>query len=160
MKRKSILLISGALLLGIIGFSAPGFAGVNFNIGINLPLPALVVPAQPPVVLIPGTYAYYVPNVDVDILFYHGGWYRPYDGRWYRGRSFNGPWVYLAPARVPHVLMDLPPHYRERYRRDRRIPYGQLTRNWRRWERERYWDRGDDEPRGGMGHMGGMGRRW
>lgn len=55
------------------------------------PLPPLVVPVPPPVFLIPGTYAYFAPDVDVDLIFFGGFWYRPYGGRWYRASYYNGP---------------------------------------------------------------------
>jgi hypothetical protein len=105
------------------------------------PPPAYAIEAPPPVVPIPGTYVYYVPDIGADILFYHGHWYRPYAGRWYRAGTYKGPWGYLAPRMVPGAIRGLPPDYR------RGIPPGyrpvhhvDLQRNWQRWERERYWD--------------------
>jgi hypothetical protein len=138
--RKLGFLVVGAVLLVLTGFSAQSIAGVNVNIGIFAPPPAYVVPAPPPVILIPGSYVYYVPDINVDILFYHGYWYRPYEGRWYRASHYNGPWVYLASSSVPHVLIGLPPDYRRIPPGHRRIPYGQLKKNWGRWEKERHWD--------------------
>ncbi len=159
MKRgKVLLVVFGALLLVVTGFTAQGSAGVNVNIGIGLPLPAFVVPAPPPVVEVPGSYVYYAPGVDVDLLFYHGYWYRPYEGRWYRSRYYDGRWAYLASSRVPRALVELPAGYRG-MPHGRRIPYGELSRNWGRWERERYWDRrGEEGEHGPMGRMGHMGR--
>ena len=96
--------------------------------------------ASPPsVAVIPGTYVYVVPDVGVDILFYDGLWYRPYLRRWYWAQSYNGPWAYLAPARVPPVLLRLPPGYKRLPRGYHHIPYGHFARNWKRWERERHW---------------------
>ena len=101
--------------------------------------PEYAFPAPPQVAAIPGTYVYVVPDIDVDILFYHGYWYRPYGGRWYWAQSYNGPWVYLALPSVPRVLLGLPPGYRRLPPGYHRIPYGELHANWGRWERERYW---------------------
>ena len=142
--RKGICGISVlALLLGAL--FAPGgtkeataAVGININIG---PPPRYVIPAPPPVVVIPGTYVYAVPDIDVDILFYQGYWYRPHQGYWFRARSYNGPWVYLAPPQVPRVLIELPPDYRRPPPGYRRIPYGQFKKNWGAWDRQRYWDR-------------------
>jgi DNA-binding transcriptional LysR family regulator len=53
----------------------------------------------------------------------------------------NGPWVYVAPASVPYVLLHVPPDFRAR--EYQRIPYGELNRNWRTWERGRYWEKHD-----------------
>lgn len=139
MKRGMGFLVVAVALLILMGFSAQSDARVDVNIGINIP--AYRFDAPPPVVVIPGTYAYFAPEVDIDIVFYQGYWYRPYEGRWYRARGYNGPWVYLAPARVPRVLIDLPPDYRHVYRGHRHIEHREFNKNWRRWERERHWER-------------------
>lgn len=139
MKRQKGLLVTGIALVILVGFAAQSDARVNINIGIGIP--AYNFAAPPSLVVIPGTYAYFVPGVDMDILFYQGYWYRPYDGRWYRARGYNGPWFHIAPARVPRVLIGLPLDYRRLYGGHRHIEYGDFHRNWRRWERERYWDR-------------------
>lgn len=126
-------------------------AGINVNIGINLSPPAYVIHEPPPVDVIPGSYVYFVPGIGVDILFYHGYWYRPYEGRWYRGRGYNGPWYHVAAHRVPSVVLHLPPDYRHARHAYRSIPYERMRRNWRRWEKERYWDRREAGRNGGHG---------
>lgn len=141
MKRaKTYLLFVGMMFVMTMLYPAPGNSRVNVNIGISVP-PPFVFPAPPELVVVPGTYVYFAPGFDVDIFFYHGYWYRPYEGHWFRARSYRGPWAYSAPARVPGVLLHLPPDYRHLPPGHERIPYGQFKRNWRRWDRERYWDR-------------------
>lgn len=157
-KRKKAWLLAGTVLLVLAFLPGRGSAGVNVNIGIFAPPPPYVFNAPPSVVVIPGTYAYFVPGIDVDIFFYHGFWYRPYEGRWYRSRFYRGPWGYLVPSRVPRVLMNLPPDYRREPPRYRPVPYGQLRRNWNRWERDRYWDRHEERPERHERHEGHMGR--
>ncbi len=115
-------------------------AGVQGEVNIARP-PSYPFSGPPEVAVIPGTYVYFVPGINVDILFYHGYWYRPFGGRWYWAQFYNGPWVYLAPARVPRVLLELPPGYRRLPPGYHRIPYAHLHANWERWERERYWHR-------------------
>lgn len=137
-KRKIMFLVMGVMLLALTGFSAQSSAGINLNIGINVPLPALVFPAPPSMVVIPGSYVYYAPEIDVNVLFYHGYWYRPSERCWYKSRSYNGPWTYLDSRRVPRAVVELPPDYRRMSHDSRRIGYGELSRNWGRWERERY----------------------
>lgn len=105
------------------------------------PPPEYVFAEPPTVAVIPGTYVYTVPDVDVDILFYHGYWYRPFRGIWYWSSSYNGPWVYLAIASVPHVLITLPSGYHRLAHGYYRIPYARLHANWHRWETTRYWHR-------------------
>ena len=104
------------------------------------PLPPLFIPAPPSVVLIPGTYAYFAPDVDGDLLFSGGHWYRPYGGRWYVSDHYKGPWNFVAPRNVPAALMNLPHGYRSLSPGRERIPYGQLHNNWKTWERKKHWD--------------------
>jgi hypothetical protein len=152
------LLVLGTLLaaLFVIGTVTQAAARVDVNVNIGLP-PPYMIPAPPPVVVIPGTYVYAIPDVEVEILFYHGYWYRPYEGRWHRARSYNGPWVYCVPSSVPRALMELPPgHYRvpPGYHH---IPYGQVKKNWGKWEREQHWASDRDWREGGHGKPEGRG---
>jgi hypothetical protein len=156
-----VLPLSGSILMLLWALASVGSARVDVNVGINIPLPVYVAPAPPPVVVVPNSYVYYVPEIDVDILFYHGYWYRPHEGHWFRSRSYNGPWGHLAPHRVPAALVSLPPGYRHAPPGHQRIPHGKLKKNWSRWERERYWHHHgwDDRDRGGPGGgHGGRGR--
>ena len=142
------------------GAPTEGKGGANLE-----PPPAYSFSAPPEVSVIPGTYAYLVPDIGVDILFYQGYWYRPYAGRWFFARSYNGPWVYLEPRRIPPVFLRLPPGHLRLPPGYHRIPYRELQTNWRRWENERHlhgnreWREGGrerPERRGGEGR--GRGR--
>jgi hypothetical protein len=139
MRRGTGFLVVGAGVVFVMGFSAQSEARVDVNIGISIP--AYRFAAPPALVVIPGTYAYFAPDVDIDIVFYQGFWYRPHEGRWYRARAYNGPWGYIAPARVPSVLIELPPDYRRLYSGHRHIAYREFNRNWRSWERNKYWEK-------------------
>ncbi len=167
--RIAVLVLS---FFVICFFAAPiaGIAGVNVNVNINAPLPPLVVPAPPHVLPIPGTYAYFAPDVDVDIIFYQGAWYRPHEGRWYRSSEYNGSWRPVPHERVPMVLINLPQGYRHMPPGHERIPYGQVKKHWRTWEREKHWDRhergrkhrddrGEGDREEGRGHGRGHDRR-
>jgi hypothetical protein len=173
--RKSFFLVPVLLLLFAL-FPRPGTAELNVSIGINTPPPppsppVYVVPApQPPVyvtpppppvyavqeapsvIVIPGTYIYYVPDIGVDIFFYHGSWYRSHHGQWYAGRSHNGPWAHVPPPRVPRALVSIPHDYRRVRPGHDHIPYGQLKKNWAKWEQEKHWDRHDAGRRGPHDH--------
>ena len=140
-KARSVLIFLGVALL--IFFMHPGNAlpDVDVQIGINVPLPPLILPAPPVVVLIPGTYAYVAPDVDVDLVFFHGYWYRPYGRAWYRAGDFNGPWVNIEIDMVPGVLLKLPSDFKRVPPGHQRIPYGQLKNNWKTWESEKHWDK-------------------
>ena len=154
--KKSVVFFFGILLLVLMGLPVESIAGVSVNVGINVPLPAFRFHAPPPMFVIPGTYVYAVPDIDVEVLFYQGYWYRPNEGRWYRSKSYNGPWGYLDSRSVPRALFDLPPNYYRIPPGHERIPYGQFHDNWGRWERERYWDR---DERWREGRRGGPDRR-
>jgi hypothetical protein len=138
--RKLALRIIGASLLVLTGFVSPSAAGVHVNVMIP---PPLVIAAPPPVVVIPGTYVYSAPDVEADILFYHGYWWRPYEGRWYRSSRYDGDWRYFPHDRVPHAVRDLPPDRRHYRPADGRIPHDDMRRNWKQWEREKHWDKHD-----------------
>ena len=147
--RKSFLLVIVALLFVLTGTATQSEAmGGRVNIGINLPAHRFAAP--PDVVVIPGTYVYMVPDTNVDILFYEGYWWRPYEGRWFRSRDYNGQWNYIETASIPRGLRALPQDYRHRISpRYERIPHRDLQRNWQKWEKEKYWDRHSNQgPRG------------
>ncbi len=131
------LLVIGTMLLLLFGFSGQSMARIHVGVSIPLP-PVFVFSAPPELVVIPGTYVYYCPDVDVDVFFFGGYWYRPYGGYWYRSVSYDGPWVYIESA--PSVLLSLPPNFRVIARGERHIPYAELHTNWRAWERDRYWE--------------------
>jgi hypothetical protein len=134
-----------AALVAAAAVGAPGIssAQVQVNVGIRVPLPPLprfVFKAPPPVVVIPDTYLYVVPDVDVDIVFYHGYWYRPHAERWYRATSYNGPWRLLSVGQVPAPFQTLAPGFRSVKPEHERIPYQKVRKNWKQWEKTRYWD--------------------
>ncbi len=146
----SLLIVVFLLIACVLFLPQKSLAGVHVNVGINLPVFTFAAP--PPMLVIPGTYAYYVPDANVDIFFYQGYWYRPYEGRWFRARGYNGPWGHIVSSSVPRVVVDLPPDYRHHAHPGyERIPYGQFKKNWRRWDHERYWDK----HAGGYGHERG-----
>ena len=148
--RKSCLMVIGALLLVLAGSAIQSEAGVNVNIGVNLP--AYRFAAPPEVVVIPGTYVYMVPDIDVDVLFFQGYWWRPYEGHWYRSRDYKGSWRYVESGRIPRGLRELPQDYRHRLSPGyERIPHGDVQRNWKKWEKEKHWDRRGGQGRGGHG---------
>ena len=138
MIRKMFVPLQSAFLFFALVISLP----VAGNAGIPAPpLPPLLIPAPPPVVLIPGTYAYFAPDADVELIFYGGYWYRPYRGGWYRASHYNGPWGFVNAKRVPGVLINLPPGYRRGLHDHKPIPHGQLKKNWKTWEQNKHWDK-------------------
>ena len=141
------ILFRTILLASILLFPVPTMAEVN--IGINIPLPPLIVFASPPeVVVIPETYVYVVPDSDVDIFFYDGWWWRPWEGRWYRSRHYDSGWGYYQ--RVPSFYGRVPSSWRNDYREHRwggrpwnyhPIPHQQVERNWSGWKKNKHWEK-------------------
>jgi hypothetical protein len=76
---------------------------------LEFPLPPAIVFHGPiEVVVIPDTYiydVYAVPDIEVDIFFSRGWWWRPWEGRWYRSRYHDRGWVYYR--YIPDFYYDI-----------------------------------------------------
>ena len=136
----------GLVVLGFLGIMAVGIFAVpdqanawfSVNFGFYGPPPAYEFHAPPPLVVVPRTSIYYVPNTAVDVFFYRDHWYRPYRGGWYIAGSYNGPWTSLAPRRVPYALLSTFSDYRHH---DRSYYYDDSPRkHWKQRQREGRWD--------------------
>ena len=138
MNRK-VYVIYIFMLFALLGIINPGKvdAGIDVNVNIGFP-PAIMIPAAPEVVLIPRTNTYIIPDIDVDIIFHNGYWYRPHKAYWYRANSYNGPWINIVPAKIPVALLELPPKYRHIALGQARIPYGQLKKKWEKKKKLRH----------------------
>lgn len=140
MKRNLLSFFAAATLT--LTLSGSSLADININIGIgSSPAPTATAPkvliASPPVViLLPGTSIYFVPDIAEDVVFFGGYWYLRSDGRWFRGNDYNGPWVFIS--RPAAELVELSPGFRHAPPGHERIPYGQLKKNWKRWDEERH----------------------
>ena len=167
MKKSGFSLLVAALVaMGVVAAPQVSSAQVEVNVGVRIPLPPLprfVFPAPPVLIVVPETYMYVAPDVDIDVVFYQGYWYRPHSGRWYRASGYDGPWIVLAEKQVPHAFKKLPPGFRSVKPEVERIPYQQVKKNWKQWEKERHWDarrsRHDADGRSDQpGHHGDDGR--
>lgn len=141
------------LLAGLTGLAmalgAPVLATAEVGVSINISLPpALVFAAPPQLVVIPETNVYAVPDLDVDVFFYSGWWWRPWEGHWYRSRTYNSGWNHYQ--KVPPFYSSVPSGWRNEYRDKRwrgqqwhsqRIPHQDVRRNWRNWEKDKHWEK-------------------
>ncbi len=139
------LLFVTILLASTIGAPMGTMAGVDSHVGSP---PPILLPTPQELIVIPETNVYVVPDVQEEIYFYNGWWWRPWGGRWYRSRHYNAGWVNYQG--VPSFYVEMPSGWRDYYRHRRwmghqwnyqRIPYEQLERNWSRWEMSRYWEK-------------------
>ena len=126
----------------------PTIAQININI--QIPLPPLITFAAPPdVIVMPDTSnVYVVPDINIDLFFWGGWWWRPWEGRWYRSHYYDRGWTYYNHA--PSFYFDVDPGWREHYREHNwyghhwnyeRIPDKRLQQNWKSWNNNRYWER-------------------
>jgi hypothetical protein len=140
-------LLFGTVVLALVMMAPiPTKAAIDIHIGIPLP-PPIVFRAPPQVIVIPDTEdVYAVPDVDVDIFFWNGWWWRPWEGRWYRSRYYDRGWGYYDG--VPGFYFDVDPGWRGFYRSHnwhehrwnyQRIPSARLQKNWKTWHDNRYW---------------------
>ena len=147
--NKMKKLFFGTLLLAlVIVVPIPTMARVDINVSIGLP-PPVVFAAPPDVIVMPDTSdVYVVPDIDADMFFWNGWWWRPWEGRWYRSHYYNRGWSYYN--NVPSFYFDVDPGWRGYYRDHNwyghrwnyeRIPYQRFQRDWKSWKNDRYWER-------------------
>jgi hypothetical protein len=146
MKKLLFIILLLALAIAV---PIPTMARVSIGLNINIPLPPLITFSAPPeVVVIPETDVYADPDLDVNMYFYGGWWWRPWQGRWYRSRDYNSGWEYYRST--PSFYNRIPSGWRHSYRERRykgnewssqRIPHDQLQQNWQTWQRNRYWEK-------------------
>ena len=136
------------LLALAVSVPAPAMAGVNIGIGISLPLP-IVFASPPDVIVIPETdNVYVVPDIDAELFFWNGWWWRPWDGNWYRSQYHDSGWSYYNS--VPRFYFDVDPGWRTYYRSGnwsghrwdhQRISNRHLKQNWKGWNQSKHWEK-------------------
>ena len=131
---------------GVQGLYPDTRTGTDVTINISLP-PAIHFSEPPQLIVLPETYVYVVPSVDVEIFFYDGWWWRPWQGGWYRSRNYDSGWGHYRS--VPSFYAEIPSGWRNEYRDRRwrghqwnaqRISYHQVQQNWNGWEKNRHWE--------------------
>ncbi|MCX5869583.1 MAG: hypothetical protein NTY00_02890 [Deltaproteobacteria bacterium] len=141
------LLFGIFFLVLVLVFPLSTRARVGVGINISLPVPIVFV-APPELIVLPETDVYVVPDVEADIFFYNGWWWRPWEGHWYRSRSYDSGWSYYR--RVPSFYRQIPSDWRSDYREHRwrgnqwdyqQIPYPQVQQNWSGWQKSGYWEK-------------------
>jgi hypothetical protein len=144
------------LLLVITLFPVISMAGVGVHINVPLP-PPLPFIAPPHVVVLPGTDVYAVPDIEEEIFFQQGWWWRHWDNRWYRSKYHDRGWAYYRGH--PTWYSGIPHDWRDNYRNRvwhghpwnyRPIPHGDLDRHWRGgyWRTDQGWEHPGERDRG------------
>jgi hypothetical protein len=141
-------ILTGTILL-VLMIIAPvqAMAGVNVNIGVSLP-PPIVFHAPPDVVVLPDSQdVYVVPDLDIDLFFWNGWWWRLWSGQWYWSHYYDRGWTYYG--YVPSFYSHVDPYWRGYYKNHNwygyrwdyeRIPHQQLQRSWSTWHSNSYWE--------------------
>ncbi len=143
-------ILFGTIFLALImAVPVPTMAMGRVDVGVSIPLPPPIGFAGPPeMVVLPETYIYVVPDSDVDIFFYGGWWWRPWNGRWYRSHYYNSGWGYYQGT--PSFYISVPSGWRNDYRQRRwgghqwnyqRIPHQHVQQNWQGWEKNKHWEK-------------------
>ena len=141
------LFFTTALFALVIAVPVSTMARVDVSVNIGLP-PPIMFAAPPSLIVVPETHVYVVPDVDVDIFFYNGWWWRPWEGHWYRSRHHDAGWTRYGS--VPSFYRGIPSNWRNDYRDHRwgehqwdyqPIPHKQLKRNWNTWEKNGHWEK-------------------
>jgi len=143
---KKLLLGTIVLTLVII---APFPTMAEVNIGIGISLPPIEFNGPPDVVAMPDTDdVYFVPDINLDMFFWNGWWWRPWEGRWYRSQYYDRGWAYYD--QIPSFYFDIDPGWRGHYRNHNwyghrwdyeRIPYQNFQQNWNSWHNNRHWEK-------------------
>lgn len=172
--RRSGYVVSGRYLFSVTGDPArqealaPPSEGIDPNYPPEADLPPPIPFVAPPnVVVLPGTDVYLVPDVQIDLFFQGGWWWRQWRGNWYRSRYHDHGWAYHRSYPTWH--RKVPHDWRHNYRshvwggrpwNPPRIHHGNLHNHWRggHWRNDHGWGRPGDGrdrpyPKGG-GHDG------
>lgn len=136
--RTWVMNATVAVLMSLFCTAGMSEAGVNVNVNIGLP-PPVVIAAPPALVVVPGSYVYFAPDIEIDLIFFQGFWYRPYSGHWYRSDDYNKGWVVVNV--VPQPILSLPPRWKQVPPGHARMPYREVRDNWQTWERDKHWEK-------------------
>lgn len=141
------LLLKTLLLTLVVCMPVSAMADVRVHVNIPLP-PAIVFPAGPQLVVIPDTDVYAVPDVEEDVFFYAGWWWRPWNNRWYRSRYYDRGWAYYP--NPPRFHRNIPQDWRNNYRNHtwkgyrwepQQRPHRDIERNWNAWHKDKHWEK-------------------
>lgn len=153
MTKNNLFLLALSMVITIYTIT-PTSSTAEVNVSVGIQLPGLVISAPPVMAVIPGTYVYYPPEVNGEIFFYQGHWYRPNRGGWVIANGYNGPWRSVAAGGEPRALAGIPHGYRNMPPGHDRIAHDDMKKNWRRWQQERHWDHKEHKHAAGRNHNG------
>jgi hypothetical protein len=150
MKKRNLLICYSFLFILTATFIAceSPYRYEGGGYGISQP-PHYVFERPPDVVALPDTDdVYVVPDINIDLFFWNGWWWRPWEGRWYCSNYYDQGWVYYNG--IPSFYFDVDPGWRGYYRNHNwyghrwnyeRISHKRLRHDWEKWHNNRYWEK-------------------
>ena len=99
--------VAVALVLTVGGL--PSTVAAEVRVGVNIGVPPVFVAPPPPVVVAPPPPVLVAPGVPV--YYYGTGYYTYYNGAWFVGPGYGGPWAFVPGARVPRAIVGVPHAY-------------------------------------------------
>jgi len=110
--------------------------------------PYVAFDGPPDTIVIPDTYyVYAVPDIQFELYFWDGLWWRLWNNHWYRSRYYDRDWYYYhaVPGFYCHAFTGWRDSYRNRMWHGHRweyerIPHHRLKTYWKSWKNEKYWD--------------------
>ncbi|MCX8012125.1 MAG: hypothetical protein N3A64_03100 [Desulfobacterota bacterium] len=105
-------------------------ADVDVHIGVGLLPPPVMLVSPPHLVMIPGTFVYAVPGIGIDLFFYDGWWWCPWNGVWYRSRNYHSGWACYRG--VPSFYSRIHHNWKNQYRKE----HSWQDRSWNHWQRD------------------------
>lgn len=139
------VLEAGVLLPALLVLGFKNEAHAQIDIHINISPPAIMVAEPPAMVMIPNSTIYFVPQVEIDILFFDNYWWAPRGDQWYRSSAYNGSWERIENHDVPDQVYKVPKDYRQRYDKEQHIPYGQWKKQWHEQGKKDRGERREDK---------------
>jgi len=92
------------------------YAGVNWNVNLDIGIPAAQVPVAPPppevlmppqppqFVYVPELGYYVAAGVAFDLIYVNRRYYHFRDGHWYQAEYYGAPWTYTPIERLPQLM--------------------------------------------------------
>jgi hypothetical protein len=118
MKRGELWVV--ATLVAVLSWvPSRGAAETNVDVRVRVGDPyqgaSLEFNEEPAVVLVPTTKVYYVRDHECDLYRFGRYWYFVENERWYRSRTWQGPFLHLNATSVPKSVRTVPLNYRRHW---------------------------------------------
>jgi hypothetical protein len=113
----SMMTVAGLIVCAAVAPASAADVRIGVNIG---PPPVVIAPPAPVVVARPAPVVVAPPVViapGAPLYYYGASYYTFYNGAWFVGPAYGGPWAYVPAARVPRAIVAVPRAYH-------RIPSG------------------------------------